>query len=287
MSGGALTLRRPRRKSGDLGIGFYIAAGLLVLLSLAPILWILKMSIISNAELFASPPTMLPETFTLSSYETVFSDPTFVRGLLNSALIAGASTTACLLLGAPAAYAFARLRFRFRTFLMTGILALAFFPAVAVIAPLFIEFKAVGLLNTYWAVIITDTVFALPLTVWILTAFFRQLPDGLEDAAKVDGATTLQAFRRVILPLAAPGVATAAIIAFIVTWNEFLFANTFLFDADHWPATVAIPNFATTYTVEYGAQAAAALVITVPIALVALAFQRRIVQGLTAGALKG
>ena len=283
---GALPRRRQRGSSG-LGIGFYVATTLLVVLSLAPILWVLKMSLVPRAELFASPPPILPQAITLSSYETVFSDPMFVRGLLNSGLIAGASTTACLLLGAPAAYAFARLRFRFRTFLMTGILALAFFPAVAVIAPLFIEFKAVGLLNTYWAVIITDTVFALPLTVWILTAFFRQLPDGLEDAAKVDGATTLQAFRRVILPLAAPGVATAAIIAFIVTWNEFLFANTFLFDSDHWPATVVIPNFATTHTVEYGAQAAAALVITVPIALVVLAFQRRIVQGLTAGALKG
>ena len=278
--------RRPRSSSAP-GIGFYISATVLVLLSIAPILWVLKMSLIPRAELFASPPTFLPQDFTLSSYSTVFSDPTFIRGLFNSALIAGVSTLACLLLGAPAAYAFARLRFRFRTFLMTGILALAFFPAVAVIAPLFLEFKALDLLNTYWAVIITDTVFVLPLTVWILTAFFRQLPRDLEDAAKVDGATTLQAFRRVILPLAAPGVATAAIIAFIVTWNEFLFANTFLFDSDHWPATVVIPNFATTHTVEYGAQAAAALVITVPIALVVLAFQRRIVQGLTAGALKG
>lgn len=285
---GTFALRRGHpRKSRGLGPGFYISAGLLVLLSLAPILWVLKMSIVPRTELFASPPPILPQSFTLSSYETVFGDPTFVRGLLNSALIAGVSTVACLLIGAPAAYAFARLRFRFRTFLMTGILALAFFPAVAVIVPLFIEFKAVNLLNTYWAVIITDTAFVLPLTVWILTAFFRQLPADLEDAAKVDGASTFLTFRRVILPLAAPGVATAAIIAFIVNWNEFLFANTFLFDADHWPATVVIPNFASTYTVNYGAQAAAALVITVPIALVALLFQRRIVQGLTAGALKG
>lgn len=283
----AVRAKRRSRSSSGPGIGFYISATVLVLLSIAPILWVLKMSLVPRAELFASPPPILPQALTLSSYDTVFSDPTFVRGLFNSALIAGASTFACLLLGAPAAYAFARLRFRFRTFLMTGILALAFFPAVAVIAPLFIEFEALGLLNTYWAVIITDTVFVLPLTVWILTAFFRQLPRDLEDAAKVDGATTLQAFRRVILPLAAPGVATAAIIAFIVTWNEFLFANTFLFDSDTWPATVVIPNFATTHTVDYGSQAAAALVITVPIALVVLAFQRRIVQGLTAGALKG
>jgi multiple sugar transport system permease protein len=283
---GALGRPRGARRSG-LGWGFYLSAGALVLLSLAPILWVLKMSIVPRAELFASPPPLLPQELTGASYATIFDDPTFVRGLLNSAIIAGSTTIACLVLGAPAAYAFARLRFRFRTAIMTAILALAFFPAAAVIAPLFIEFRAVGLLNTFWAVIITDTVFVLPLTVWILTAFFRQLPRDLEDAARVDGATTLQAFRLVVLPLAAPGVAAAAIIAFIVTWNEFLFANTFLFDSSTWPATVAIPNFATTHTVDYGAQAAAALVITVPIAIVVLAFQRRIVQGLTAGALKG
>ncbi|MDX6691113.1 MAG: trehalose/maltose transport system permease protein [Solirubrobacteraceae bacterium] len=283
----AAALKQRRRSSGGVGLGFYISATLLVVLSIAPILWVLKMSIVPKAELFASPPPLLPRHPTLSSYDTIFSDPTFVRGLLNSVLIAGSTTFACLLLGAPAAYAFARLRFRFRTFLMTGILALAFFPAVAVIAPLFIEFKTFQLLNSYGAVIITDTVFVLPLTVWIMSAFFRQLPRDLEDAAKVDGASTWHAFRKVILPIAAPGVATAAIIAFIVTWNEFLFANTFLFDSDHWPSTVVIPNFATTHSVDYGAQAAAALVITVPIALVVLAFQRRIVQGLTAGALKG
>ncbi|MEO7197178.1 MAG: carbohydrate ABC transporter permease [Solirubrobacterales bacterium] len=283
----ALPIKRRRRKSGGVGLGFYISAGLLVTLSIAPILWVLKMSIVTRTELFDSPPPIIPKALTLSSYDTIFTDPTFIRGLLNSVLIAGSATFLCLLLGAPAAYAFARLRFRFRTFLMTGILALAFFPAVAVIAPLFIEFKQFQLLNTYWAVIITDTVFILPLTVWIMSAFFRQLPRDLEDAAKVDGATTMQAFRKIILPIAAPGVATAAIIAFIVTWNEFLFANTFLFDSDHWPSTVVIPNFATTHSIDYGAQAAAALVVTVPIALVVLAFQRRIVQGLTAGALKG
>lgn len=284
MSGAAAATIGPRRGRG---IGFYVAAIALVVISLAPILWIMRMSLISRSELFESPPPLIPDSLTLSSYQTVLTEPTFLRGFLNSAIIAGTTTFVCLVVGSLAAYALARLRFRFRTTIMTAILALAFFPAVAVIAPLFIEFKAVGLLNTYWAVVITDTVFALPLTVWILTAFFRQLPRDLEDAAKVDGATTLQAYRRVILPLAAPGVASAAIITFIVAWNEYLFANTFLFDADHWPATVVIPNFATTHTVDYGAQAAAALLVTVPLALVALGFQRRIVSGLTAGAVKG
>lgn len=282
MYSGDRVVERTRRP-----LGFYLAASALVLLTLAPILWVLKMSIVPRGELFASPPPLLPHHITFDSYSTVFSEPTFVRGLLNSAIIAGATTIFCLGLGAPAAYAFARLRFRLRTVIMISILALAFFPAVAVIAPLFIEFKAFALLNSYWAVILTDSAFALPLTVWIMTAFFRQLPRDLESAAKVDGASTLQAFRHVILPLAAPGVATAAIIVFIVAWNEFLFANTFLFDSAHWPATVAIPNFATRHSIDYGSQAAAALVVTVPIALVVLAFQRRIVQGLTAGALKG
>jgi multiple sugar transport system permease protein len=277
----------PRTGAARPGPGFYIAGAVFILLSLSPIVWVLKMSVIPRAELFASPPTLFPQDLTLASYETVLTEPTFLRGFLNSVIIAGLTTLICLVLGSVAAYALARLRFRLRTVIMTGILALAFFPAVAVIAPLFIEFKSVGLLNTYWAVVITDTVFALPLTVWILTAFFRQLPRDLEDAAKVDGATTIQAFRRVILPLAAPGVATAAIITFIVAWNEFLFANTFLFDSDHWPVTVVVPNFATVHSVDYGAQAAAALLVTVPLAVVALAFQRRIVQGLTAGAVKG
>jgi trehalose/maltose transport system permease protein len=284
-----------KNRSGDGPVGgrqrtrrpAVVAAVALIALTVAPILWVLKMSVVPRLELFASPPTLLPHDLTLHSYRTVLTDPTFRRGLRNSVVIAGATTAACLAAGAPAAYALARLRFRFRAAVMAGVLALAFFPAAAVVAPLFIQFKSVGLLNTFTAIVLVDTVFALPLVVWILTAFFRQLPRDLEDAARVDGATVLQTFRRVIVPLAAPGVASAAIITFIVAWNEFLFANTFLFDAEHWPATVAIPNFAGLHTVDYGAQAAAALIITVPLAFVVLACQRRIVAGLTAGALKG
>lgn len=144
-----------------------------------------------------------------------------------------------------------------------------------------------GLINTLWSVIITDVVFALPLTIWILVAFFKELPPDLEEAARVDGATTLQAFRMVIVPLAAPGVFTTAILTFIFAWNEFLFANTFLLDTELQPVTVRIPNFATVYTTDYPAQAAAAVVVTVPLVLLVLFFQRRIVSGLTAGAVKG
>ena len=135
--------------------------------------------------------------------------------------------------------------------------------------------------------IIADTVFALPLTVWLLVAFFRELPKDLEEAAKVDGATTIQAFRKVIVPLAAPGVFTTAILTFIFAWNDYLFANTFLFTEETQPVTVVIPKFATQYTTDYGAQAAAAVVVTIPLVILVLIFQRRIVSGLTAGAVKG
>ncbi|MDQ3862404.1 MAG: carbohydrate ABC transporter permease, partial [Actinomycetota bacterium] len=224
---------------------FYVFLVIFVLVSVFPLIWIFKMSIVTKTELFATPPTILPHTPTGAEYAQIFSDPTFQRALINSAIISTLTTIICLFFGAIAAYAISRLRFRFKNTIMTLILAISFFPAVAIIAPLFIQYVQIGLINTYASVIITDTVFALPLTIWLLVAFFRELPVDLEDAAKVDGATTIQAFRKVIVPLAAPGVFTTAILTFIYAWNEFLFANTFLLDKSTQPVTVAIPNFAT------------------------------------------
>ena len=266
---------------------FYIFLIGFVLVSVFPLIWIFKMSIITRSELFASPPTLLPNNVIGANYGTIFGDSAFQNALINSTIISSVTTVICLFFGSIAAYAIARLRFRFKSSVMTLILAISFFPAVAIIAPLFIQYSKVGLINTYWAAIITDTVFALPLTVWLLVAFFKELPKDLEEAAKVDGATTIQAFRKVIVPLAAPGVFTTAILTFIFAWNEFLFANTFLFTPDTQPVTVVIPNFASQYTTNYGAQAAAAVVVTVPLVIMVLIFQRRIVSGLTAGAVKG
>jgi trehalose/maltose transport system permease protein len=267
---------------------FYAVVVVIVISVTLPILLVLRYSLASQSDLNSIPPHLVPHSLTLAHFKTIFSDPQFLGSLKNSAIIAGGTTALCLLAGAPAAYALARLQFRFRTTIMAGILAISFFPMVAIIAPLFIQYRNLGLLNTYLAVIITDTVFALPLAVWILAAFFRQLPPELEDAAKVDGASTLQAFRRVILPLAAPGVVTAAILTFIATWNEFLFAITFLISPGKWPVTVLIPNYTQLRLLpDYGAQAAAALVVTIPMILFVLVFQRRIVSGLTAGAVVG
>jgi multiple sugar transport system permease protein len=266
---------------------FYVFLVIFVLASVLPLVWVFKMSIVTKSELYAAPPTILPNTPTTAEYAQIFGDPTFQKALINSTIIASVTTVICLAFGSITAYAIARLRFRFKSTVMTLILAISFFPAVAIIAPLFIQYTQLGLINTYASVIITDTVFALPLTIWLLVAFFRELPRDLEDAAKVDGATTMQAFRKVIVPLAAPGVFTTAILTFIYAWNEFLFANTFLFDQSTQPVTVVIPNFATIYTIDYGAQAAAAVVVTVPLVIMVLIFQRRIVSGLTAGAVKG
>ena len=266
---------------------FYFFLVIFVLASVLPLIWVFKMSIVTKSELYASPPTIVPQTPTTAEYQQVLGQSTFQRALINSTVIASVTTVICLFFGSIAAYAIARLRFSFKGTVMTLILAISFFPAVAIIAPLFIQYTQLGLINTYASVIITDTVFALPLTIWLLVAFFRELPRDLEDAARVDGATTIQAFRKVIVPLAAPGVFTSAILTYIFAWNKFLFANTFLFDQSTQPVTVVIPNFATIYTVDYGAQAAAAVVVTVPLVILVLIFQRRIVSGLTAGAVKG
>lgn len=265
----------------------YCLVGGFLAWSLLPLLWIVKMSLSSKRELFAATPDLLPDRLIFDHYATVLGDPVFRRGMLNSFLIAGATTILCLVLGGLAAYPLARLRFRARTPILIAILALAFFPTVAIIAPLFVEFRRFGLLDTYAAIISVDTVFALPLTVWIMTAFLRKLPVELEEAARIDGASVLQTFWRVMLPLATPGIVTAGLLTFIFAWNEFLFANTFLFDQAHWPATVVIPNFASLYSIDYGAQAAASIVVTAPLVLIVLIFQRRLVAGLTAGALKG
>jgi multiple sugar transport system permease protein len=266
---------------------FYVFLVIFVFVSVFPLLWVFKMSIVTKTELYAAPPTLLPQNLSGAEWAQVLGDSTFQKALINSSIIAGVTTVICLFFGSIAAYAISRMRFRFKSTVMTLILAISFFPAVAIIAPLFIQFTALGIIDTYASVIITDTVFALPLTIWLLVAFFRELPVDLEDAAKVDGATTIQAFRKVIVPLAAPGVFTTAILTFIFAWNEYLFANTFLFDAGTQPVTVVIPNFATLYTVDYGAQAAASVIVTVPLVIMVLIFQRRIVSGLTAGAVKG
>ncbi|MBA3424899.1 MAG: carbohydrate ABC transporter permease [Actinobacteria bacterium] len=274
-------------------VAFYAAMVLFVLMTLFPLYWVFKMSLVTPEELFKTPPSLLPTNLDIApapyfftAYETIFADPDFKAAIVNSIVVAGITTVICLTVGSVCAYALARINFVFRTPIQAFILAISFFPAVAIIAPLFLQFQAFGIIGTYWAMIIPDILFALPLTVFLLLAYFRELPAGLEEAAKVDGANIWQAFFRITIPLSAPGVVTTAILTFIFAWNEFLFANTFALDITTQPATVVIPQFATTYTTDYGAQAAASIVVTLPLVALVLIFQRRIVSGLTAGAVK-
>jgi multiple sugar transport system permease protein len=259
----------------------------LVIWSVLPVLWVFKMSISDQRGLFSAPPELVPLHPTAEHYATVLGDPVFRAGLTNSVLIAGTTTLLCIVLGSLAAYPLARLRFPARSTVMTAFLVVAYFPTVAIIAPLFKQLRAAGLLDTYPAIIAVDTAFALPLSIWIMVAFFRKLPGELEEAARMDGAGARQTFLLVIAPLAIPGLVTAGILTFVFAWNEFLFANTFLFDQAHWPVTVVIPSYASRHSVDYGAQAAATIIVTVPLAATVLALQRRLVEGLTSGALKG
>ncbi|MDQ5815685.1 MAG: carbohydrate ABC transporter permease [Actinomycetota bacterium] len=265
---------------------FYVLITVFVLMTISPLLWMAKMALVNPAELDAYPPKILPESLDFTSFKTIFGDARFRSALVNTVVIAGFTTVICLSVGSIAAYALARLKFGLRGPVLSMILAVAFFPAVAIIAPLFLQFTNWGIVNTYQSMIIPDVLFALPLTVYLLVAYFRELPLDIEEAAKVDGASPMQAFFRVTLPLSIPGVVTTGLLCFIFAATEFLFANTFAFDASTQPVTVIIPQFATQYRTDYGAQAAASMVVTIPLTILVLAFQRRIVSGLTAGAVK-
>ncbi|MFF2300090.1 carbohydrate ABC transporter permease [Arthrobacter sp. NPDC058127] len=255
--------------------------------SVAPLAWILRMSFSHPGDIQRPPLELLFAPVTMDSWGRIFGDQTFLGTLVNSVIIASTTTAVCMAIGSLAAYAFARFRFRGSNVALVLMLMVSFFPQVSVIIPLFKQFVGWGIINNYPAAIIPNIVFSLPTTVFVLTVFFREIPDSLEEAAKIDGATQLQTFTRVMLPLAVPGLLTAAILTFVNSWNDYLFANTFLFDASTWTATVQIPQFATQYSIDYGAQAAGALAVTVPLVLVVMIFQRNIVSGLTSGAVKG
>jgi ABC-type glycerol-3-phosphate transport system permease component len=203
-------------------------------------------------------------------------------------LIVAASTTAvCLALGSMAAYALARLRFRGKVPILAFILAVAMFPQISIVSPLYLLLRSVGLIDTYPGLILPYLTFAMPLCVWLLVAYFRQLPPDLEDAALVDGASRLRVLTDVMLPLAVPGLVTTGILTFLYCWNEFLFALAFTVGPEHQTVPVALALFRGRYQVPWGQVLAAVVVATAPVAILVLAFQRRIVQGLTAGSVKG
>jgi multiple sugar transport system permease protein len=263
--------------------------GILVVLlyALIPVLWITFLSLKPPEQ--TADGRFFPQDFSLDNYDTVFTADTFNAALVNSIGIAAIATLISIFLASMAAYALSRLEFGGKTVILSGALAVAMFPPISIVGSLFDMWRAVGLFDTWVGLIIPYMTFTLPLAIYILSAFFREIPWELEQAAQVDGATPFQAFRKIIVPLAAPGVFTATILVFIFAWNDFIFANTLTStdNARTVPAALAFFTGGSQFEEPTGAISAAAVVITIPIIIMVLIFQRRIVAGLTAGAVKG
>lgn len=263
-------------------------ADLVVLVWIAvPVLWLLSLSLKVPGTITDG--SLWPKRWTWSNYSGIFHTDQFLLALRNSVVVAVITTVVAVVLGSMAAYAVARLRFPGKKAFVGTALLVAMFPQISLVSPLFNIERSLHLFDTWWGLIIPDVTFALPLAIYTLSAFFREIPWDLEKAAEVDGATPLQAFTRVIAPLAAPGVVTTSILVFIITWSEFLFAIslTSTTRARTVPAAIAFFTGASQFENPIGSIAAAAVVITVPIVIFVLFFQRRIVAGLTSGAVKG
>jgi ABC-type glycerol-3-phosphate transport system permease component len=263
-----------------------VAIVMLILGTAFPFYWAIVSSFTPEARLYQSP-SLIPGALVLDHYRALFAERAFGVPIRNSLIVAGTTTAFCVTVGALCAYALARLRFRGKVFLLGLILAVSMFPQISVVSPLFLLLRALHLINTYPGLILPYLTFAMPLTVWLLVGIFRQLPAELEEAAMVDGASRLRTFREVVVPLALPGLATTAILTFVYSWNEFLFALSFTLGPERQTVPVAIALLRGQYQVPWGQILAGSIIATTPVALLVLAFQRRIVQGLTAGAVKG
>jgi trehalose/maltose transport system permease protein len=280
-------MRALRRRAGRWLVGGVLGA--FVLLSAFPFYWALAASFAPESRLFAAPSLWPPgpEGPVLDHYRALWGERGFWVPLRNSLLVAGATTLLCVTLGALASYALARLRFRGKSLLLGAVLAVTMFPQISLVTPLYLLLRTLRLINTYPGLILPYLTFAMPLTVWLLVGYFRQLPADLEDAALVDGAGRLRSLWSVILPVAMPGLVTTAILTFVYCWNEFLFALSFTLGPERQTVPVAIALLRGRYQISWGQVMAASVIATFPVAALVLAFQRRIVQGLTAGAVKG
>ncbi|WP_432502993.1 carbohydrate ABC transporter permease [Kineococcus arenarius] len=269
---------------------WYIGAVLIVLYALVPVAWILSLSLKSEADL--SNRSFLPTNVTWENYQGIFSGTAsdlFLPALRNSVITCLLATLIAVVLSMFAAYAIARLNFPGKRIILTSALAVAVFPVITMVTPLFNLWRRIGLYDTIPGLIIPYLALTLPISIWTMSAFFREIPWDMEQAAQVDGATSWQAFRKVIVPLAAPGVFTTAIIAFFIAWNDFVFGISLTSTSDAQPVPAALSSFTgSSYFVQpTGAISAAAVIVTIPVVALALVFQRRIVAGLTNGAVKG
>jgi multiple sugar transport system permease protein len=272
----------PRRATG-----WAVINTLVIVYALLPVLWILSLSLKPTQEVKDG--KLIPSSITFDNYRGIFKGDVFTSALVNSLGIGLITTAIAVVIGGMAAYAVARLEFTGKKLLVGAALLIAMFPQISLVTPLFNIERRIGLFDTWGGLIIPYITFALPLAIYILAAFFREIPRDLEKAAKMDGATPAQAFRMVIAPLAAPGIVTAAILVFIFAWNDLLLALSLTATTAAITAPVAIANFSGSSQFEEptGSIAAGAMVITIPIIIFVLIFQRKIVAGLTSGAVKG
>jgi ABC-type glycerol-3-phosphate transport system permease component len=269
---------------------FYLAVVVVVLIALFPFYWILRTSLLSNYQVsqgVGGANGVIPSHLSLSAWKNVFTQNGFLTPLRNSLIVALACTAVTVVVASMAGYALSRLNIRGVAVILGFILLAGFFPVLATIGPLFLLMRHLNVLDNIYPLIIVYTVYTLPISTWLLKNFFEQIPAELEDAALVDGATRLQTLRKVVIPVAVPGVFTAAILSFILAWNDFAFAVSFLTSPDRFTAPLAITTFGESqFQVFYNLIDAAVVIISIPIALIVLFAQRRIVSGLTAGSFR-
>lgn len=267
--------------------GFVLVNVAFVVSALFPFYWILTTSIKTTNELNAGTTALFPAHQTGIAYKQIFTEFDFTRSLANSVIVALCTTILTVVLATLASYALARLDIPGKGLVLGFVLLAGFFPILSIVGPLFLVYRHIHLLNSYPGLVLAYLIYTLPLSVWLLTNFFRQIPKELDEAAMVDGASRLQALRRVIVPVAVPSIITAGIISFILAWNDFTFALSFENDPHYFTAPLAIVDLGQSqYQVFYNQIDAAVVVVTLPVALVVLLAQKRIISGLTAGAVK-
>jgi trehalose/maltose transport system permease protein len=274
-------------KTVVLRVLFYLLVAAIIVFNLFPFVWALLSSFRPSSELFST--KLLPTQLTLAHFQAVFKDARFVAGLINSIIVAGCTVLIALGLGSLCAYALGRLPFRFKGPVLYLVLTMTMFPTIAVLSGLFVMLKTLNLFNSRQGLIVTYLIFTMPFTIWVMTQYFRSLPKELEEAAYVDGASPLKVFWDILLPLTLPGLVSTGLLAFIAAWNEFLFALTFTVTDSMKTVPVVISQFSGSSSFEqpWGSIMAGSMVVTIPLVILVMVFQYRIVEGLTAGAVKG
>lgn len=258
---------------------------LIVFMSLLPFLWFVNTSLKTHVEVTAIPPKLVPSG-SLQFYRSAIEHYNLLHYLKNSVIVAGAATCITLFISIFSAYALARLQLKYKGLIMGSLLLVSMFPQISIAGPVWKILRYLGWLNSYQGLVIPYVTLTLPLGIWILTGFFRELPKDLEDAARIDGCNRIQTLYKIVVPLAAPGVFTAAILVFIYAWNEFFFALLIMTQQKFQTLPIGIALFQGQYTLPWGEIAAASTVATVPLVLLVFVFQKRIVSGLSAGAVK-